>query len=546
MYTPTRNVEWMDQCEGGAEAESLSSATGSALAQELKNTPWHVSSAAIHMAILILALILWPVIQPPSENDLAMTVLPPDPPLEPIETTPPEPTPELTPTEVTVETPVEVPVEVPVEMDVEMAEEQEVAEAAVMEDSVEDLAEDDAPPALLGIGRRGGSDGAKFNGTKGRLGRKMRARRVNPHARITENAVDRALRWLAMHQSVDGSWDCATFGGGQHDTAVTALALLAFLGNGNSSRFGTYRRNVAAAQGWLLRQQRADGHVGPFRYEAAIALMALCEAYGMSEEYALAAPVQRAVDAACRSQNPDGGWRYTPGSGLLDSASAVGPGGKASDTSVTGWWVMGLKAAKTAKLNVPQATWSGVHRYFQAVGVTAGEGAGGAREGLAGNAGSGSVYGAVGLYQPGGKVTPVCTSAVMCCGLFLGLGRDDPRVRGCATTLIEESLGEKCFLPGARTGQGAGSQNFYLWYYESLGFFQLGADDPAWLDFNPKMVHELTTTQRMDGTFAQYKGSWDCNNGHSFHGGDRWGRVGQTAVGALMLEVYYRFERVAK
>jgi hypothetical protein len=65
----------------------------------------------------------------------------------------------------------------------------------------------------------------------------------------SEAAVQAALNWLAANQSSDGRWDADRFGAGQErnilgqdrqgagaraDTAMTGLALLAFLGAGNT------------------------------------------------------------------------------------------------------------------------------------------------------------------------------------------------------------------------------------------------------------------------------------------------------------------------
>ena len=67
---------------------------------------------------------------------------------------------------------------------------------------------------------------------------------------------------------------------------------------------------------------------------------------------------------------------------------------------------------------------------------------------------------------------------------------------------------------------------------------------PAGIPFDLALVqHDLDrrrpgqsklTTQRKEG---DERGSWDTVGTYS----DSWGRVGQTAIGAMCLEVYYRY-----
>ncbi|MBI3828003.1 MAG: hypothetical protein HY291_00705 [Planctomycetes bacterium] len=75
-----------------------------------------------------------------------------------------------------------------------------------------------------------GSFGARNGG-----GRRLMVMR-HGGSRATEGGVDRALKWLAAHQEVDGHWDCVKYGGKQADVAVTGMALLAFLGAGHTER----------------------------------------------------------------------------------------------------------------------------------------------------------------------------------------------------------------------------------------------------------------------------------------------------------------------
>jgi hypothetical protein len=70
------------------------------------------------------------------------------------------------------------------------------------------------------------------------------------------------------------------------------------------------------------------------------------------------------------------------------------------------------------------------------------------------------------------------------------------------------------------------------WYYATLALFQQQGE--AWESWNSALAPELVAHQRTDGAFT---GSWDPQ--------DRWSRLGgrvyQTAICTLCLEVYYRY-----
>ena len=199
--------------------------------------------------------------------------------------------------------------------------------------------------------------------------------RVPKPPALSESGVVAALRWLGRHQNPDGSWSAAGFGrrcpsglcGGpgdaDYDTAVTSLALLAFLGAGytplsktdfvdpafpaQTLRFGdTVKRGLHC----LLSQQDPEGAIGPRvgkqLYNHAIATFALSEAYGMTGLSPLKEPAQKAVDFLVAAQNPGKGWRYSPRCGD-------------NDTSVTGWAVMALKSAELSGLQFPRSAFDG-------------------------------------------------------------------------------------------------------------------------------------------------------------------------------------------
>ena len=74
--------------------------------------------------------------------------------------------------------------------------------------------------------------------------------------------------------------------------------------------------------------------------------------------------------------------------------------------------------------------------------------------------------------------------------------------------------------------------NTYLWYYATLALFQHQGEE--WRQWNEALKEQLLEHQHKTGRMA---GSWDTT--------DRWSRLGgrvyQTALCTLMLEVYYRY-----
>ena len=79
----------------------------------------------------------------------------------------------------------------------------------------------------------------------------------------------------------------------------------------------------------------------------------------------------------------------------------------------------------------------------------------------------------------------------------------------------------------------------YYWYYGTLTVFQVGGE--PWKKWNASLRDMLCENQRrggpMDGSSNDVDGSWDpvCT------WASRGGRVYSTAMGALSLEVYYRY-----
>jgi len=323
----------------------------------------------------------------------------------------------------------------------------------------------------------------------------------------TESAVRAALKWLAANQAADGRWRAARFGAGSEqnvlgrnrynagsraDTGITGLTLLAMLGSGHTHRDGEHSESVRRGLEFLLRSQRADGNLdGPATtyaqmYCHAMATFALSEAYGMTADERLRKPVARAIQYTIDSQNPSsGGWRYVPGD----------PG----DTSQLGWQLMALKSAQLSGIETPQDTRDGMIRFLRSV--------------------SGGQHGGLSRYRPGERISRPMTAEALASWQFLGMPRAHPASDEAGDYILQE-------LPGQAEA------NFYYWYYATLATYQLGGRH--WEKWNEAMQRTLLKLQRTSGPEA---GSWDPDTVWGGYGG----RVYTTALGALCLEVYYRF-----
>jgi len=316
----------------------------------------------------------------------------------------------------------------------------------------------------------------------------------------TERAVTMALQWLARHQSPDGRWatrafddickDCGGEGKFDTDIATTGLALLCFLGADHTHvKEGQYQQNVQRGLKWLLDQQKPDGDLrgGETMYSHGIASIALGEALGMTGDAQLREPVQRAISFIDQARNRNvGGWRYEPR--------------QAGDTSVAGWQVMALMSAKRAGLAPAPEAFAAAGTWMETVSFPDMPGR----------------Y----AYQPGQPWSVSMTAEGMFIGQLLGMPRDDARMSGSVSYIMENPPNWEV------------EPNTYYWYYATLAMFQYQGSQ--WDTWNRTMTTMLLKNQRQSGATA---GSWDPRDNWSKIGG----RVYQTAICTLCLEVYYRY-----
>jgi hypothetical protein len=357
----------------------------------------------------------------------------------------------------------------------------------------------DLGKALGGGGGLGGTAGGKGLEGRGDAARKALAMERGG-SEGSENAVGLALAWLSHHQNPDGSWSFAHRKGPcqgrcgnegrleRGDIAATAVALLPFLGAGQTHQQGNYRKNVQAGLYYLVSRMKVGPDGGDLSYDQGVmyghglASIALCEAYGMTKDAGLAEPAQQAINFIVYAQDPSGGgWRYTPHQ----------PG----DTSVLGWQLMALKSAHMAYLNVPPKTIKGAANFLNSVQQE-----------------SGAMYG----YTSPGR-GPATSAIGLLCRMYLGWNHDEPALERGVQLLSK---------------QGPSESNMYFNYYATQVLHHYEGE--LWTKWNAKMRDYLVNSQARAG---HERGSWFFGHDHSSEQG---GRLYTTAMCAMTLEVYYR------
>jgi hypothetical protein len=316
---------------------------------------------------------------------------------------------------------------------------------------------------------------------------------------LTEAAVARGLRWLSEHQNQDGSWSLHNWKkckspNNEGDPAATALALLPFLGAGQTHEFGLYKDTVAQGLKWMMEHQAANGDLRDSlkgnqmgMYAHGQGTIVLVEALAMTGDERFREPAQKAIDFICAAQHQQGGWRYNPG--------------EAGDTSVFGWQMMALQSASSPGLglSVPDETLKLADYYLDLAQ---------AKDGIR--------Y----QYLPNnGSPTETMTAEALLCRMYLGWRSDDPRLMAGVTWLTNEHMPSK------------NRKNIYYWYYATQTLHHFGG--PEWEKWNATMRDLLVDLQEENGSEA---GSWNPA-GFQYQQGDR---IYVTALAVCSLEVYYR------
>ncbi|NTV81447.1 MAG: hypothetical protein HGA24_08505, partial [Candidatus Aminicenantes bacterium] len=292
-------------------------------------------------------------------------------------------------------------------------------------------------------------------------------------AEEVQQALAKALDWLAVHQRKDGTWDSP----GSYHEAYAGLSLMAFIGGKCVPK--DYSANVRAALSYL-RSKFVPGNKFPAgspesaknggafvasnvhrMYQQAIAATAVIEALVDMNDTGLEPMAQEAVDLILRAQNTEhkpetlggpikpektsyGGWRYKP-----DNTD--------SDLSVSGWQILALKAAENAGFTVPPHVFPAAATFVRSL--------------------QGKKDGSV-LYQtPGPRGDSGGRAGMGALSLQLCGYPDDPAVLPALRFMQD-------YAPRWNVEDPGEGRPFYYWYYATRAMYLAGGDDwRVWKDW---------------------------------------------------------------
>lgn len=303
----------------------------------------------------------------------------------------------------------------------------------------------------------------------------------------TSAAIERGLAYLARTQDRQGSW-ANTGGYGAYPVAMTALAGMALLMDGNTTTQGRYAVQVDRATRFLMRSSTANGLIARTdqeprpMYGHGFSMLYLSQLYGMTEDARRAAELrdilQRAVQLTGRAQSRFGGWIYTPDSG-------------GDEGSVTITQVQALRSCRNAGIAVPKKVIDQAMEYL----VKSQNSDGGIR---------------YALNQRGGSSRAPITAAAVCC--WFNAGEYENPLAKRALKYCKENIKPD----GAYRGH-----DYYAHLYMAQALYV--SSDSDWPEYFAKRRNFLLMGQRSDGSWM----------------GDGVGDVYGTALALIILQLPY-------
>ncbi|MBI3723240.1 hypothetical protein HY251_04690 [bacterium] len=297
--------------------------------------------------------------------------------------------------------------------------------------------------------------------------------------------------------------------------SATSLAVLGFLGAGQTpSNRASYLDPVTgdemrqgevvrAGLKWLLAEQHAlDGGVAqPSDFELledALATLAFCEAYGITNAVAYRAPAQRAVKSLEAAHVAGLGWGWSRG-----AESAIEP---------TFWCLLALESAKIDGLEVDVEALASARAWVRSHGL-----------------------GAV-------RSSSAHPKEAACGLLALAFERrnaKENRAEVAADACAALAARAPCWDPDPSC---SGNDSTY-WFMGTLALFQIdGPNGASWKNWRRQLADTLHMNHHPGGAEETVcaSGSWDVL-GEATSRERVGGRVYVTAMNVLSLEIYYRY-----
>ena len=401
------------------------------------------------------------------------------------------------------------------------------------DDSIEHAFDDSPSETVLGVGA-GSREFGSGNGLPGKYSGRGSGTTHSPR-------IEAGLAWLAAHQHPDGYWsgesfsdecgklgdtECTGRGSVHHDVGVTSLALLAFLGAGQTDRRGTYKQTVKAGLRFLSRSQDGgtgnfapDSLVGSSVYDHMLATLTLVEAYALTDSSIFKRPAERGLRHIADVRNTGRAWRYRL-DGPPDADMVLNP----DDASVTGWALLALVLGRDAGLEIDEAAIEDGLRFLDELTDENG------RTGYVSRGGGSSRPIGRDTSHPA-EQTEAMTAVAMLCRIFA-----DPEMqRGDLDNAGDIQRGADLLLATPITWDEEnrpGRVDFYYWYYATYALYQVGGS--SWTSWQ-RGISDIAAAQRDDDDAT---GSWDPQ-------ADAWGgeggRVYSTALLTLVLEAQTRY-----
>lgn len=346
----------------------------------------------------------------------------------------------------------------------------------------------------------------------------------------TEEAVLRALKWLASQQKPDGSWGTVA----EHKPTLTSLAILALLSHGETPQSEEYGNVILAGLKKLVEYSKSKGIENCDKgFGHAILAYALAEASCITGIPEVTEEMSARSKVLVRSMNKFGSYNYLydnspqkpekdPKTGKL--RTDVLQGEPKCDLSFAGWNYQALRASYLAGADTEGMN-EAVQKALEALlNVHQAEG-------------GGFSYGInCGKYPAEPEMAPV---GLLCVNLF---GAGDSKASRKAVEYLEKY--NKGSLLECKWDQ---AQRFplYTWYYQTQALFHAeSGTGKTWKTWNARISKVLVDRQQKDGswlspTAGKNTGGYGENMALFKDRNDL--AIYCTSFCTLMLEVYYRY-----